>query len=271
MPHFLDGLDRDIRDALIARLRNLWTHTSTAIEGNTLTLGETAFVIEEGLTISGKPLKEHQEVVGHARAIEIIYDLVRRASPIIEQDLFALHRAVQTESVVDIMRPVGAWKREPNGTYFVTNEEKQVFIEYAAPEDVPGLMAQWLETLNTLLEKALSRDEALAAYVSLHVAFVRIHPFFDGNGRMARLAANLPVLKSGFPPVIIPKEKRREYIRFLAEYEFAVGQAKAGGPLLPDEDLLRGFTAFCNESWQQSMELVEQARREQGKRLGRQA
>ena len=58
MPHFLDGLDRDILDTLIAQLRNLWTHTSTAIEGNTLTLGETAFVIEEGLTISGKPLKE---------------------------------------------------------------------------------------------------------------------------------------------------------------------------------------------------------------------
>lgn len=60
---FLQNLDKDLQKALITQLRNLWTHTSTAIEGNTLTLGETAFVLEEGLTISGKPLKDHEEVV----------------------------------------------------------------------------------------------------------------------------------------------------------------------------------------------------------------
>ena len=81
---FLQDLDNDIRDALLAQLRNLWTHTSTAIEGNTLTLGETAFVIEEGLTISGKPLKDHEEVVGHAKAIDLVYDLIRRESQLAE-------------------------------------------------------------------------------------------------------------------------------------------------------------------------------------------
>ena len=91
---FLQDLDNDIREALLAQLRNLWTHTSTAIEGNTLTLGETAFVLEEGLTISGKPLKDHEEVVGHARAIDLIYDLIRRESDLTEKDLFDLHNAV---------------------------------------------------------------------------------------------------------------------------------------------------------------------------------
>ncbi len=71
MLYFLENLDKDLQTALIIQLRNLWTHTSTAIEGNTLTLGETAFVLEEGLTISGKPLKDHEEVVGHARAIDL--------------------------------------------------------------------------------------------------------------------------------------------------------------------------------------------------------
>ena len=70
---FLQNLDSDLKSALKARLRDLWTHTSTAIEGNTLTLGETKFVIEEGLTVSGKPLKDHHEVVGHARAIDLVY------------------------------------------------------------------------------------------------------------------------------------------------------------------------------------------------------
>ena len=111
---FLQDLDNDIREALLAQLRNLWTHTSTAIEGNTLTLGETAFVLEEGLTISGKPLKDHEEVVGHARAIDLIYDLIRRESDLTEKDLFDLHNAVQTERIIDVYKPVGAWKVEPN-------------------------------------------------------------------------------------------------------------------------------------------------------------
>jgi Fic family protein len=76
---FFQHLVSDIKAALMAQLRDLWTHTSTAIEGNTLTLGETKFVIEEGLTVSGKPLKDHHEVVGHARAIELIYALVDKA------------------------------------------------------------------------------------------------------------------------------------------------------------------------------------------------
>ncbi len=63
---FLQDLDNDIRDALLAQLRNLWTHTSTAIEGNALSLEETAFVLEEGLTISGKPLKDHTDLNGSA-------------------------------------------------------------------------------------------------------------------------------------------------------------------------------------------------------------
>lgn len=105
---FLKKLDNDIRDVLLAQLRNLWTHTSTAIEGNTLTLGETAFGLEEGLTISGKPLKDHEEVVGHARAIDLVYDLIRSKSDLTENDLFDLHKAIQTERIIDVYKPVGA-------------------------------------------------------------------------------------------------------------------------------------------------------------------
>ena len=78
MLYFLENLDKDLQKALMIHLRNLWTHTSTGIEGNSLTLGETAFLLEEGLTISGKPLKDHEEVVGHARAIDLIYGLLER-------------------------------------------------------------------------------------------------------------------------------------------------------------------------------------------------
>jgi len=265
---FLDNLDNDIKQNLLAQLRNLWTHSSTAIEGNTLTLGETAFVIEEGLTVSGKPLKDHQEVVGHAKAIDIIYDMVANNEPIGKEDLFRLHKAIQKEQISDIYKPVGAWKAEPNGTYSVSDDNQQIYLEYATPEDTPKLMDQWLALLNKLCNKTHDKSSALDAYVALHVSFVRIHPFFDGNGRMARLLANLPVLKSGFPPVTISNQHRQDYIRLLAQYEMAVGQPKAGEQLLPQAAQLKEFTLFCTEEWEESMKLVEAAKVQQLKRKG---
>jgi len=263
---FLKDLDNDIRDGLLIQIRNLWTHTSTAIEGNTLTLGETAFVLEEGLTISGKPLKDHEEVVGHAKAIDLVYDLIRRESRLTEKDLFDLHKAVQTERVVDVYKPVGAWKMEPNSTVIVSGND-QIIFEYAPPKDVPELMQGWLALLqNTCKEKALNREEALTAYACLHVSFVRIHPFWDGNGRMARLIANVPVIRAGFPPIIIPKERRKAYIEALSEYHLAVGTVTARSELLPEVDKLDRFKRFCAESWSESIKLVHNAHKKQKER-----
>jgi len=261
---FLTNLDPDLQKALMTQLRNLWTHTSTAIEGNTLTLAETAFVLEEGLTIAGKPLKDHEEVVGHARAIDLIYDLVEEGRELSETDLFALHKAVQTEVVVDVYKPVGGWKKEPNSTAGVV-DEKQVIFDYAPPADVPRLMANWFDLyrrLNDCIQPGDNR-KALDAYVKLHISFVRIHPFFDGNGRIARLVANIPVLKAGLPPIIIPREQRKAYIDALSAYHLAVGQIHGGDELLSKPEKLKPFEVFCRQAWQASLDLVDEVRRKQ--------
>lgn len=124
-------------------------------------------------------------------------------------------------------------------------------------------MDNWFDILNSFLKEKLTMDHALSAYVYIHVSFVRIHPFFDANGRIARLVANLPIIKSGLPPIIIPTEKRREYIRLLSKYELAVGEPMVGEPLLPNRELLVNFINFCRDSWKQSLELVEAARNTQ--------
>lgn len=255
---FLEGLDKDLRFGLLNQLRDLWTHNSTALEGNTLTLGETAFILSEGLTVSGKSLREHQEVAGHARAIELLYDLLKQDKPITENDLFILHHAIQTSIVVDIYQPIGAWKCEPNGTYALTSDNKQTFIDYATPSDVPTLMTEWLVMLNDALALKMDSEIALAIYSDLHLAFVRIHPFADGNGRMARLVSNLPILKSGLPPILIDRNKRREYLMALSAYDIKVGCAKKDAALLPDSDLKNGFADFCKECWQASIDLVNE-------------
>ena len=98
---FFNGLDPDLKDSLKSQLRDLWTHMSTAIEGNTLTLGETRCVIEDGLTVPGKPLTAHNEVIGHARAIDLIYELVK-AEQLTEGDLFNLHRTIINPAGYDV-------------------------------------------------------------------------------------------------------------------------------------------------------------------------
>ena len=260
---FLKNLDSDLKSALKAQLRDLWTHTSTAIEGNTLTLGETKFVIEEGLTVSGKPLKDHHEVVCHARAIDLVYDLIGK-DEIKDTDLFDLHRAVMTPIVIDVYKPVGGWKKEPNGTYFFNEDtDKQDFFEYAKPEDTPALMAKWLKEFNQRNSAKHSREKALGAYVALHVSLVNIHPFFDGNGRMARLVSNIPVLKSGHPPIVIPSERRRDYINILVKYQLDAGIPKADKKIVLHGKSFDAFKAFCSESWEKSLDLVDRAHQRQ--------
>lgn len=145
---FLNGMDRDIQQTLLHQIRDLWTHTSTALEGNTLTLGDTKFVLDEGLTVTGKPIKDHQEVVGHAKAIELIYGMI--GQEVTETHLFELHKAVQSEEVSDIYKPYGAWKVEPNGTYMVNEQGRQIFLEYDLPAAVPALMREVIEYIDVI-------------------------------------------------------------------------------------------------------------------------
>ena len=261
---FYDGLAPDLRASLLAQIRNLWTHTSTAIEGNTLTLGETDFILSEGLTIAGKPLKDHREVVGHARAIDIIYELLER-DRLEYQDLFKLHASVLSEVIVDIFSPIGAWKRDPNPTNAVGPDGRQAIIEFPAPERVPRLMEKWLSRFNDL--QAVSQSDAVDAYAAIQLEFVSIHPFFDGNGRVARLIANIPVLRSGAPPIVVPKERRLDYLRAIAAYQLSI----PGFPNFDDFPLnseRAAFAVLCASFTTETQSLLAAARQLQ---LGREA
>ncbi|NIA26711.1 MAG: Fic family protein [Desulfobulbaceae bacterium] len=268
---FLRGLDSDLKRELLAQVRDLWTHTSTALEGNTLSLGDTHFVLQEGLTISGKPIKDHQEVVGHARAIDLLYKGLDQ--PLTEGIVFDLHNAVQTEQVTDIYKPNGAWKVEPNGTHMVTAEGRQVFIDYAMPSSVPVLMAEIIEFMNAIdiddvyPKGTWSAVTAQEYYSKIHMGIAHVHPFWDGNGRIARLMANIPLLKAGLPPLTIPGEQRRNYIQLLADYQLAVGQLDESTGVWPDESLLSEFNSFCESSYCAIRELVAGAYEVQGRRV----
>jgi Fic family protein len=267
---FYYGLDEDIRTILLAQIRNLWTHTSTAIEGNTLSLGDTAFVLEQGLTVSGKPLKDHQEIYGHSEAIELIYRLLA-CDKLEKTDLFDLHKAVLIDAITDIYKPVGAWKKESNFTSFVTPDGKQGWREYPIAALTDRLMSQWLRRITEFWNQELSRDRATRAYADAHLSFVTIHPFYDGNGRMARLLANLPVLAAGFPPLVIPVSDRKPYLSAISDYQNTITGLADLNDLdkLPNNQEKRRFIELCSGYWSETMELLDKAKEFQSKRIHR--
>lgn len=261
---FFDGFPRDIRESLLTQVAAVWTHDSTAIEGNTLTLGETLMVLEHGLTISGKPLQDHREVYGHARAIDLINAMAQREA-ITETDLFDLHKAVMDQSAIDYFRPIGHWKREENGTTGM-QDGKPVYMEYASPSDTPHLMERWLVEFNQKLDLANTKALAIETYAWAHLSFVRIHPFFDGNGRMARLLANLPVLRYGYPPIVIDVAGRATYIGLLWEYQSSMGTIKRASPFVPPHNSVEEFKRLLATHWNATLELVEAAKQRQKQR-----
>lgn len=173
------------------------TYTSNALEGNSLTESETKVVIEDGLTIEGKPLRDHYEAVGHAKAYDYIYQISEKEG-LAEEDILALHRLFYQQ--IDA---------EKAGKY----RDVKVYISgsrYAvsAVSKIPAEMQKLVKWYNEN-EKRLHPVELAA---TLHQRFVFIHPFVDGNGRVARLLMNLALLRNGFTIAIIPAVLRHEYI-----------------------------------------------------------
>jgi Fic family protein len=260
----LQDLDRDLIESFQQQLRVRWTHSSTALEGNTLDEGETLGVLQYGLTIAGKPLAHHNEVLGHSRALDLIYQWTTDRRPLSLKMLGDLHTAVQTAVEVDHLKPVGAWKSELNSTLARIGGNTVVNDTYARPADVPHLMQEWIREFQ--VRRTSPECTALESFIWSHSTFARIHPYADGNGRMARLLANIPVIEKGFLPVLIPVEKRLEYIESLAVWQMASGRPGLDNTLDGNAPALAAFQALCAEVFNQSQSLLSEALEIQRKR-----
>lgn len=184
------------------------TYTSNAIEGNTLTASETMLVVEKGITIGGKPLKDHLEAIDHYDALRYVRELARRDSPLAEMDVRTLHSLVVKRSDPDI-----AGRYADQGRYVLTDAGRHAF---PSPAEVPALMgefAAWLANAPNTPESAFTA----------HRRLVEIHPFNDGNGRTARLLMNLVLLRGGYPPVAVRPVDRPAYISALQQAQTTQG------------------------------------------------
>ncbi|MCT2536724.1 Fic family protein [Aquibacillus koreensis] len=178
-----------------------WTYNTNAIEGNTLTINETKVVLE-GITVGGKTLREHLEVINHRDAIQYVEEIVQKDEPLSEWQIKNLHRLI-LKGIDD----------EYAGVY----RDQQVFISGAKHiPPAPFLIKEEMEQLLGWYEKAETKKlHPVVRGAMLHAIFVGIHPFVDGNGRTSRLLLNLELMKHGFPPIVIKVENRIAYYEAL--------------------------------------------------------
>ncbi len=218
----LRPLDADQEKRIWQKFRFDWNYHSNNIEGNSLTFGETKSLLLHNITAQGKPLKDHFEITGHNEAIDELVDLTRGDTPLSESFLRQLHvlilgKRYQVDAITAEGAPtrrwieVGQYKTGQNHVQTVTGE----VFRFAEPMDVPGKMHALLQTINEL-QAPLSAEVVLVA-AKAHYDFVLIHPFDDGNGRMARLLMNLMLIKHGFPPAIVKTEDKANYFSALRQ------------------------------------------------------
>jgi Fic family protein len=201
-------------------------YNSNAIEGNSLTLRETRLVIEEGITIKGKSLREHFEAINHQKAFTFLENLVNRKAGITEHTIKEMHRIIM--SGVD---------DEYAGRYRDLNV--RILGAIKGPpryEKVPRMMKEYIETVNSNPEKLNIIDLASV----IHYRFVEIHPFIDGNGRCARLLMNLFLMRHGYPITMVLKVDRKKYYDRLRT---------------ADKGDIKPFTDFIGKNVERSLDL----------------
>ncbi len=199
--------NRPLNPSIVRKLEEefsiAWTYNSNAIEGNTLTLQETEIVINTGITIGGKTVNEHFEAINHKKGIDYLKLVVDKKETITEQTIKNLHSFI-LKSIDDV--EAGNYRKQ---------NVRIVGANHLPPQSIkiPRLMNEFIEWLN---EYEYNKNIAELA-ADIHYKLVMIHPFIDGNGRVARLLMNLLLMKHGYPPAIILKVDRRRYYRVLNE------------------------------------------------------
>ena len=209
-----DDLDklRPLSEKQVQNLKNVYdiqlTYHSNAIEGSTITYSETKLILNEGITIGGKSINEHLETINHQEAISFIESIANiPTNEITLADIKNIHHLI----LKGIDKQNAGKYRTQNVGVVKQDGEIHNFVEPIKINDEMNNFLLWLK------EQTIDEPILLASLV--HLKFVSIHPFIDGNGRTARLLMNLVLLQNGYPPAIIKMSNRAEYIQSVEKYQ----------------------------------------------------
>ena len=201
--------------AIQEKLRIDWTYDSNALEGSSLTRGETLFFLKEGLTVEGKPFKDFLDARNHAEAIDWLYEVVNNNRPVTQgliKEINALllsgvkFTPAMDETGQKMQKPAnpGKYKVLPNHV-LKTDGTIHFYTDPIHVSDEMEVLCRWIDD-------NIEKKHPLIVGAVAHYNMVKIHPFDDGNGRGARILMNLILIKKGYPVAIIKNENRRKYL-----------------------------------------------------------
>ena len=217
----LRPLPHDVLARVEQKLRIESNYHSNAVEGNSLTLGETRSLILHGLTARGKPMRDHLDIEGHDEAVKAMEDAVRRNESLNEVFIRNLHKVLlkepyENDAITPDGQPVkrriaiGEYKTQPNNVRTSTGE----IYYFTPPEQVKSAMGDLIDWYRGQEDEG---EHPIIIAATFHYRFIRIHPFDDGNGRMARLLMNMILIKHGYTVAVVPVEERDQYIGILEQ------------------------------------------------------
>ena len=207
-----------------------WTYNSTGIEGNSFTLNQTRVLLADSITIGGKKIADHLEIIGHSKAIEYLEDIINNEIELTEREIKNLHSLV-TKDIEGVNS--GAYR---NIDVYINGSK------HTPPSNV--IVFEKMQQLMLWYNNEGKNYHPIEKAAILHGKFVTIHPFIDGNGRTARLLLNFELMKNNYPPIIIEVEERDKYF-----------DALEAGNVSDDWDL---FTEFIKQKCEERIDFMNE-------------
>ena len=243
--------DRD-REMLSRRFTIDFNYNSNHIEGNTLTYGQTEILLMFGKIVGEADVRDVHEMTASNVGLKMMKEeALLKETPLTQQFIRTLHKTllredytvyrtlpggVQTSYVIH----AGQYKTRPNSV--ITRYGDQ--FEYATPEETPALMSDLVDWYNDAERSGKFTPIELAAI--FHYRYIRIHPFEDGNGRIARLMFNYILTRHDYPMIVVRSRKKKEYLEALHRTDLTVGAAPSLGAYASKRDIQQFLTYFAN-------------------------
>ena len=262
----LQPLTREQEYLLSKKFTIEYNYNSNHIEGNTLTYGQTELLLLFGITSKEGHVKDFADMKASQVGMEMVSEAVHdRSMPLTQNFIRQLHKIILREDYVEYRNlpggkticytiHAGQYKSRPNSVITRYGDR----FEYASPEETPALMTELVDWYNAAEREGKLSPVELAAL--FHYRYIRIHPFEDGNGRIARLMVNYILARHGWPMVVVRSRCKEEYLEALHKSDMNVGLEPARGAnatILQIRHFLKYFTRMVDEEIKYNIGIVE--------------
>lgn len=201
------------------KFRLEWNYNSNSMEGNTLTIEETRSVMVGNIMVDKKPYKDIAEMKGHDEVISDILKIGKGELRLSEARIKQIHEAIMYEETEEEKSKIGKWKNKNNYIYNYKGERYDFVDSEVVPDKIHDLLNHTNAAIDAIENKSKNAPHPLDVAFNFHLEYVKIHPFYDGNGRTARILTNLILIALGYPPFWITEPQRAPYSNYLGDIQ----------------------------------------------------